>query len=73
MKDIEEKVCLCTLGRIFGFEPKTALALISYSGSAKAIFRMSSGELDSLLGPYSRHRNLIHEADLDRTHRELAS
>lgn len=73
MEHSDEKVCLCTLGRIFGFEPKTALALLAHSGSAVAIFRMNSDELDGILGPYSRHKSLILQADPDKTYRELAS
>ena len=71
MEHSDEKVCLCTLGRIFGFEPKTALALLAHSGSAVAIFRMNSDELDGILGPYSRHKSLILQADPDKTYREL--
>lgn len=59
MKDFKEKACLCALNRIFGFEPKIALALISHLGSASEVFRLSSKEIDSLTGPYSRYRGLI--------------
>ena len=59
MKDFEEKACLCALNRIFGFEPKIALAIISHLGSASEVFRLSSKEIDSLTGPYSRYRGLI--------------
>ena len=59
MKDFEEKACLCALNRIFGFEPKVALALISHLGSASEVFRLGSREIDSLIGPYSRYRGLI--------------
>lgn len=59
MTDYDEKISLCALGRIFGFEPKTALDLISYTGSAAEVFRLGTEELDRLLGPHSRHRGKI--------------
>ncbi len=59
MTNNDEKISLCALGRIFGFEPKIALELISRAGSASEIFRLGNKELDSLLGPYSRHRRKI--------------
>ncbi len=71
MNDIDEKASLCALGRIFGFEPKTALALISHCGSASAIFRLSQDETDSLLGPYSRHRKEISPERQEEAYREL--
>lgn len=55
----EEKACLCALNRIFGFTPKTALALLSHFGNASEIFRLTSDELDGILGPHSRHKGLI--------------
>ena len=40
MKDFEEKACLCALAKIFGFEPKTALALIAHCGCAGSILNI---------------------------------
>ena len=71
MNDIDEKASLCALGRIFGFEPKTALALISHYGDAKSIFRLSKDELEALLGPYSRHRGEICPEKQEEAYREL--
>ena len=34
MKRFEENTCLCTLNRIFGFDPKTAHALLARVGDA---------------------------------------
>lgn len=62
MKTTEEKACLCALNRIFGFEPKTAHALISHCGCASGVFALAQKELDELMGPYSRHRSLIRKA-----------
>lgn len=71
MKDIDEKASLCALGRIFGFEPKTALTLISNCGDAKSIFRLGKDELERLLGPYSRHRGEICPEKQEEAYREL--
>lgn len=71
MKNIDEKASLCALGRIFGFEPKTALALISHCGDAKSIFRLGKDELEALLGPYSRHRGEICPEKQEEAYREL--
>lgn len=46
MEKFEEKACLCALNRIFGFSPKTGLALISHTGSAADVFRLGSRELE---------------------------
>lgn len=59
MTDYDEKISLCALGRIFGFEPKIALALISHTGSAAEVFRLGNKELDNLLGPHSKYRGKI--------------
>lgn len=65
MTNNDEKISLCALGRIFGFEPKIALTLISHAGSASEIFRLGNKELDNLLGPYSRHRGKISRQAFD--------
>lgn len=59
MEKFEEKACLCALNRIFGFSPKTGLALISHTGSAADVFRLGSRELEELLGPSSRYKGEI--------------
>lgn len=71
MRDFEEKECLCALNRIFGFEPKIALALISHLGSARAVFEMSAKELDLLLGPYSKYRGSISPEAVEQSFVEL--
>lgn len=73
MKNFEEKTCLCALNRIFGFEPKTGLALITHLGSAAAVFRLDQKELDALTGPYSRFRGRICRKALDEAAEELLS
>lgn len=47
------------MNRIFGFEPKIGLELISNLGSASALFNLDSRELDHLIGPYSKYRDRI--------------
>ena len=71
MENFEEKTCLCALNRIFGFEPKTALALISHLGSASDVLRMSAEEKDRLLGPHSKHKATIHLKAVEDARSEL--
>ena len=51
----EEKVALCALNRIFGFEPKIGLRLVETLGSATAVFK-EPGEVARALGVCSRNR-----------------
>lgn len=71
MKNLEEKASLCALGKIFGFEPKTALALISHMGSGSRIFTMNDDELDEVLGPFSKHRRMISPMAQEEAAKEL--
>ena len=71
MKTTHEKACHCALNRIFGFEPKIALALISHFGSASEIFNVPQKEMDILLGPYSKFRGAISAEALDKSYEEL--
>ena len=71
MENFMETASLCALNKIFGFEPKTAFALISHLGSAEAIFKLSSSELDLLLGPYSKHKGQIRPHALEQAIEEL--
>ncbi len=67
----EEKICSCALNRIFGFSPKTGLALMSCIGSATEVFQMKSEEIDRLLGPYSKYRGMVCRAAVDSAAEEL--
>lgn len=71
MENIEEKTCLCALNKIFGFAPKTGLALISHLGSASEVFRMNRDDLDRLLGPHSRYKDQISRQALKEAESEL--
>lgn len=71
MENFEEKASLCALNHIFGFDPKIALALISHLGSAAEVFRLSPEDIDCLLGPHSKYRDLIVPSAVDRAAEEL--
>ena len=71
MEKFEEKACLCALNRIFGFSPKTGLALISHTGSAADVFRLERRELEELLGPSSRHKGDITWKAVEEASEEL--
>lgn len=71
MGNFEEKACLCALNRIFGFEPRTGLALISHFGGAKPIFEMDSKELESLTGPYFKYKGKISTHAVEKEAEEL--
>ncbi len=62
MENIEEKACLCALGKIFGFKPKIALALIEHFGDAHEIFKVGRHELEMLLGPHSQYIDVIRKS-----------
>ena len=66
-----EKACLCALNRIFGFEPKIGTALISHLGCAAEVFELERKDLDAILGPYSRFRGEITEANVGKAAEEL--
>ena len=71
MENLEEKACLCALNRIFGFEPKIGLALISHLGCASKVFSLSKDHLTALLGPYSKHKAKICRQAVDDAAKEL--
>lgn len=71
MEITHEKACLCALNRIFGFEPKISLALISHLGSASEIFDLSPKEVDLLLGPHSKYRGRITPESVAQAYSEL--
>lgn len=69
--DHEEKICICALNRLFGFEPKTAHGLIGMTGSAGAVFNLSHEEKMELLGPFSKISPLLNDDELRVTEEEL--
>ena len=71
MEITHEKACLCALNRIFGFEPKIALALISFLGNATEVFALDPAERDRILGPHSKHRGCMTGKALAEAYAEL--
>ena len=71
MNITNERLSLCALGHIFGFEPAKALALITRCGSAEQVFRLQKDELEELTGPYFRHKDEISEDKIEKAYREL--
>ena len=65
-----EIICGITLNRIFGYEPAAAHQLIQHFGSPGAVFSQSTAALDEAFGPFSRHRSLINQEELERSRRE---
>lgn len=59
------------MNRIFGFEPKIGLALISHLGSASKVFSLNEDHLTALLGPYSKHKAKICRQAVDEAAKEL--
>lgn len=66
-----EKAALCALNRIFGFEPKTGIALLTGLGSAEAAFSLTSKDLDLLLGPHRRQRADLKWSSVENALKEL--
>ena len=70
-KEYSEKVCVCALNRLMGFEPKVAHGLIGSAGSARALFGMTPDEKLAAFGPYSKVSPMLEERELRRTEEEL--
>ena len=71
MEITHEKACLCALNRIFGFEPKIALALIAHLGSASEIFTLKPHEIYGILGPHSKYQGRICQTAVEESYKEL--
>ena len=70
-KDYSEKVCICALNRLLGFEPGIAHGLIGAAGSARALFGMTPDEKLAAFGPYSKVAPLLDERELRKSEEEL--
>ena len=66
-----ETACACALNRIFGYEPRAALALVNRYGSAAAVFERPAGEIDGLLGPFSKYKGMVDKSAPEKEEREL--
>lgn len=62
MENFEETACLCALGKIFGFKPKIAIALIEHLGGAREVFKICRKDLELLLGPHSQFTDMIRKS-----------
>ena len=71
-KDYSERVCVCALNRLLGFEPGVAHGLVGAAGSAQALFGMSPDEKLAMFGPYSRIAPLLEERELRNSEEELS-
>jgi len=71
MENFEEKACLCALGKIFGFKPRIALALMEHLGSAREIFKIGRHDLELLLGPHSQYTDVIRKSTVYDASKEL--
>ncbi len=73
MGNYAEKISLCAMSKIFGFEPKIGLAMIARIGSAAEIFRLGTKDIDGMLGPHSKYRGAICSKALDDAEAMLES
>jgi DNA processing protein len=71
MENFEEKACLCALGKIFGFKPRIASALIEHLGDAREVFKISRDDLELLLGPHSQYTDVIRKSAVYEAAEEL--
>lgn len=65
------KVSACTLNRIFSYEPRIATELMTGLGSPEAVFLMPEKDRDSILGPYSKYKGRLSDAELGKSSSEL--
>lgn len=70
-KEYSEKICVCALNRLLGYEPKVAHSLIGSAGSARALFGMTPDEKLAAFGPYSKISPLLVEDELRKSEEEL--
>ena len=73
MKVTEEKASLCALGKVFGFKPRIALALIEHLGSARAVFDLKENDINGLLSAYPEYSGQINRSLQDESLKELLS
>ncbi len=68
-----EKAAACTLGRLFGDEPRIARGIIDALGSAAAVFRLGREELRDLAGPYGKVFSKLEGAGLGESESILSA
>lgn len=69
----KERICICAMNRIFGYEPEIAHRIIDGLGSASALFDMDEDERRRLFGPFSKYQGRIASAELDKAARDIES
>lgn len=67
----DETIAMCALGRIFGFKPLLAHALVRELGSAAAVFNLSEGQKEELLGSGSKYPAMLSDYALEQSRSEL--
>ena len=68
-----EKISACTLGRLFGYEPRIAKGIIDTFGTARAVFSLGREALREIAGPYSKISEKIDGAEQETSERLLDS
>ena len=71
MPDLAEKTALCALNRVLGYLPSVGHALVSFCGSAGAVFRLDAARLRDALGPHRGFADQITPGLLEWASREL--
>ncbi len=72
MEDLRyERICSCALGRIFGYEPKYAIALIQSFGSAAEVFRLAAEDDFPLMGAFSKYKGRLNPGAVKEAEKEL--
>ena len=72
MKDIDrERAALCSLNRIFGYEPNITHRILDTLGTAAALFDLDRRGKEDLMGPFCKHLDEIGEQEVERSAQEL--
>lgn len=66
----DERVCICTLNRVFGFEPKLGIRLIDYFGCASGVFEHPD-ETARLLEYSAKYLPFLTDESLEQSRLEL--
>lgn len=66
-----ERICICAMNRIFGYEPEIANRIIDNLGSASALFELNEDDLRGLFGPFSKYCDRIGPREIEVAAREI--
>lgn len=67
----KERISICAMNRIFGYEPEIAHRIIDDLGSASALFELNDGDRQTLFGPFSRYSGRIGPQEMETATREI--